>query len=115
MTTGVFAWMLWRIPVGMWTQVPGLASSASSPSVSFASPWRKCRTAGIEAVCSDKLLALAEAEDDRLDPVVVVQGAAQDALIGRLNLLRQIADVRVGGRHCGTSSFFCPTNMTAAR
>jgi hypothetical protein len=33
--------------------VPGLASTVSSPSVSFASPWRKCRTAGIEAVCSE--------------------------------------------------------------
>jgi hypothetical protein len=45
--------MLWRKPVGMWTQVPNFASSVSSPRVSFASPWRKCRTAGIEAVCSD--------------------------------------------------------------
>jgi hypothetical protein len=33
MTTGVFAWMLWRWPVGMWTQVPAFASCLSSPSV----------------------------------------------------------------------------------
>jgi hypothetical protein len=31
----------------MWAQLPGLASSVSSPSVSFASTRRKCRTAGI--------------------------------------------------------------------
>jgi hypothetical protein len=48
MTTGVFAWMLCLRPLGMWTQVPGLAYTVSSPSVSFPSPWRKCRTAGIE-------------------------------------------------------------------
>src|SRR5262245_45217858 len=48
MTTGVFAWMPWRRPAGMWTQVPGFASCWSSPSITVASPWRKCRTAGIE-------------------------------------------------------------------
>jgi len=41
MTTGVFAWMLCRIPLGMWTQLPDFASTVSSPSVNFASPWRK--------------------------------------------------------------------------
>jgi hypothetical protein len=33
MTTGVLAWMPWRRPVGMWAQVPGLASWRSSPGV----------------------------------------------------------------------------------
>lgn len=37
-TTDVFAWMLWRRPLGIWTQVPGRASMASSPSVNTASP-----------------------------------------------------------------------------
>ena len=50
MTTGVFARMLRRKPGGMWTQVPGVASTVSSPSVRLASPRRKCRTAGMEAV-----------------------------------------------------------------
>ena len=53
MATGVLAWMPWRRPAGMWTQVPGLASCRSSPSVTVASPWRKCSTAGNEAVCSE--------------------------------------------------------------
>src|SRR5262249_52051055 len=51
--TGVLAWMLCLRPAGMWTQVPDLASCLLSPSVTVASPWRKCSTAGIEAVCSD--------------------------------------------------------------
>ena len=72
MTNGVFAWMLWRIPVGMWTQVPGLASSASSPSGSFASPWPK-----------PKITAFSRS------PLYSVP----------LNLLRQIVDVRIGRGH----------------
>src|SRR5262249_31938477 len=36
------------------------------------------------------LLALGEAEQDRLEAVVVEQGAAQDALVGRLDLFRQV-------------------------
>ena len=43
-----------------------------------------------------KFLALAEAEDDHLEPVIVEQGAAQDALVGRLGFLRQIENMRVG-------------------
>jgi hypothetical protein len=35
-----------------------------------------------------KLLTLGEAEGDRLEPVVVVQGAARDALGGRLSFLQ---------------------------
>jgi hypothetical protein len=31
-----------------------------------------------------KLLALGEGKEDRFEPVVVEQGAAQDALVGRL-------------------------------
>src|SRR5262249_19663411 len=53
MTTGIFAWMLRRKPFGMWTQVPGLSSTVSSLSVSFASPWRKCKTTAIEEACSE--------------------------------------------------------------
>jgi hypothetical protein len=45
-----------------------------------------------------KLLALGEAEGDRLEPVVVEQGAAQDALVGRLDLLRQIGEKGVTSR-----------------
>ena len=42
-----------------------------------------------------KLLALGEAEEDRFKAVVVKQGAAQDAFVGRLDLFRQIAKVGV--------------------
>jgi hypothetical protein len=37
-----------------------------------------------------KLLALRKAEGDRLEPVVVEQGAAQDALVRWLDFLRRI-------------------------
>ena len=40
-------------------------------------------------------VALGQAGQDRLEPVIVVQRAAQDALVGRLDLLRQIAEVRL--------------------
>jgi hypothetical protein len=43
-----------------------------------------------------KLLTLGEAEQDRLQPVVAEQGAAQDALVGRLDFPRQIEKMRVG-------------------
>ena len=47
------------------------------------------------------LLALAEAEGHRLDPVVVMQRAAKEALVGRLNLLHpklhSKAEVRAAG------------------
>ena len=46
-----------------------------------------------------KFLALGEAEDDRLDLVVLVDRAAQDAVRRRLGFLDQIEDVRVGGGH----------------
>ena len=96
MTTGVFAWMLWRMPVGMWTQVPGLASTRVVAQRQLRLALEEVQDGGHRGGVFGQLLALAEAEDHRLDPVVVVQGAAQDALVGRLDLLRQIADVRVG-------------------
>src|SRR5262249_7034556 len=42
-----------------------------------------------------KLLALAEAEDHRLEAVVVVQRAAQDAFVRWLDFLRQIDEQRI--------------------
>jgi hypothetical protein len=61
-----------------------------------------------------QFFALGEAEDHRLDLFIVEDRAAEDALLRWLGFLRQIADVRVGG-YCGTASFFCATNTTAAR
>lgn len=46
-----------------------------------------------------KLLALSKTEGDHLDPVIIEQGAAEDTLLGRLDCLRQIAEVRVGWGH----------------
>jgi hypothetical protein len=43
-----------------------------------------------------KFLALGEAEDFHLNALILVQRPAQDAVGGRLRLLRQIGDVRVG-------------------
>src|SRR5512135_403206 len=44
-----------------------------------------------------------EAEDYRLDPLVVVEGAAEDAVFRRLGLAGQVGDVRVGRGHPGSS------------
>ena len=95
MTTGVFAWMLCRRPVGMWTQVPGFASCVSSPSVTRRLALEEVQDGGHRGGVFGQFLALAEAEDHGLEPVVVVQRAAQDALLGRLDFLRQIVDVGV--------------------
>ena len=43
-----------------------------------------------------KLLALGEAEGDRFEPVVTGQDPAQDDLLGRLDLLRQIEEKCAG-------------------
>ena len=50
-------------------------------------------------MCSESSSPWAEAEEDRLEPVIVEQGAAEDALIGRLGFLGEIADVGVVGGH----------------
>jgi hypothetical protein len=51
-----------------------------------------------------KFLVLGKAEGDCLEAVVVEQGAAKDALVGRLDLFRQVAEVRVRrGNGCSSA------------
>ena len=71
----------------------------SSPRVNVASPRMICNSAGFEAVCSVRLLALVEAEDHGFELIVVVEGPAQDSMSRRLGLRGQIGNVSVWGAH----------------
>jgi hypothetical protein len=85
--------MLWRKPFATWSQVPGFASTVSSPSLSFA--LKEMQDGRHRGGVFGQFLALGKAEQDRLEPVVVEQRAAQDVLVRRLGLLRQIDEQRV--------------------
>ena len=76
MTTGVFAWMLCRWPVGMWTQVPGLGLQGVVTQSHLRFALEEVQDGWHGGGVFGKLLALAEAEDHGFQPVVVVQGAA---------------------------------------
>jgi hypothetical protein len=51
-----------------------------------------------------QLFILGEREKNGLEPIVVASGAAQYSLIGRLCLLRQVAEMRIARRH-GSAPF----------
>ena len=56
---------------------------------------KKLQHSGHRGGVFGQFFALGKAEEDNLEPVVVEQRAAEDALVGRLNFFRQIDEQRV--------------------
>ena len=91
MTTNFFAWRLWRRLVGMWDPGAGLR-------LLHVIAQAHGRLA-LHEVQHGRLLTLAEAEVHGLDPIILKNRAAQDAVRRRLGFFHEIEDVRVGGGH----------------